>query len=214
MQHRGMSSPIEMMYRMLPWMIVTLIPLAAAIEGQKMMDAWLAPVVADTPNSAWTVESVMPIIALVVGGALLAFFMEISEYLLLLYTSGLSLSISSVFKELLVMLLSYKINGDVMSTTNFLGACLCVLGTILYVVLKSLKVKRETAEAAANAGGETINNSDVLRTGSGNYTMVATQSATPDDDQIPLTEAFKFKHQVDDDTDNTEDEEDVMFNRR
>jgi solute carrier family 35 protein C2 len=71
-------------------------------------------------------------------GSLLAFLMELSEYLLLTYTSSLTLSIAGIFKEIFTLFLAYEYTGDRMSSINFMGLVLCLIGISLHVVLKAV----------------------------------------------------------------------------
>ncbi|KFM57014.1 Solute carrier family 35 member C2, partial [Stegodyphus mimosarum] len=64
--------------------------------------------------------------------------MELSEYLLLVYTSSLTLSIAGVFKEVCTLYLAVRYTGDHMTTVNFIGLIVCLIGITLHVVLKGL----------------------------------------------------------------------------
>lgn len=71
-------------------------------------------------------------------GSVLAFLMEISEYLLLSYTSSLTLSIAGIIKEIFTLYLAVNINGDEMSLINFIGFVICLTGITLHVILKTI----------------------------------------------------------------------------
>jgi solute carrier family 35 protein C2 len=69
-------------------------------------------------------------------GAVVAFAMELSEYLLVCKTSSLTLSIASVWKEVLTLFLDFRINKSRFSATNILGLVLCFVGIIVHLVIK------------------------------------------------------------------------------
>ena len=71
-------------------------------------------------------------------GSILAFCMEFSEFLLLTYTSSLTLSIAGIFKEVFTLYLAVNYNGDQMSLLNFFGLIVCLTGIGLHVTIKAL----------------------------------------------------------------------------
>ncbi|KAG2461277.1 S35C2 protein, partial [Polypterus senegalus] len=84
------------------------------------------------------------IVLLSLGGAL-AFGLGFSEFLLVSKTSGLTLSIAGIFKEICTLLLASHLMGDEMSTLNWLGFAVCLSGISLHVSLKSLGSKGKSA---------------------------------------------------------------------
>lgn len=87
----GLHNPIDMIYFMQPWMILPLLPLTIGFEGDVIVDLLqtLTKSITDETIQAFTHISV---------GAILAYAMEISEFLLLSHTSSLTLSIAGIFK--------------------------------------------------------------------------------------------------------------------
>ena len=86
----GLGNPVDMIFAVQPIMIATLMPLVVCIEIMPTFSS-SAPTVVPAMRF---VETVLQILA----GSSLAFLMEMSEYLLLSYTSSLTLSISSIVK--------------------------------------------------------------------------------------------------------------------
>lgn len=76
-------------------------------------------------------------ISFILIGSVLAFFMEFSEFLLLTYTSSLTLSMAGIFKEVFTLYLAVNYNGDQMSLLNFFGLTICLTGIGLHVTLKA-----------------------------------------------------------------------------
>ncbi|XP_026736332.1 solute carrier family 35 member C2-like [Trichoplusia ni] len=86
-------------------------------------------------------EKLVPTILKVTVGATIAFAMEISEFLVVTYTSSLTLSISGIFKEMCILVLAVEVSGDVLSPINVAGLALCLLGIIGHITHKVLFIK-------------------------------------------------------------------------
>jgi len=69
----------------------------------------------------------------------MAFFMEIAEYLVVTFTSSLTLSVAGIFKEICTLCLAVVFNGDQLTFINFLGLLLCFTGIICHVAFKFMK---------------------------------------------------------------------------
>ncbi|XP_023221955.1 solute carrier family 35 member C2-like isoform X1 [Centruroides sculpturatus] len=122
-----------MMYHMQPWMILGLLPLSIAFEG--------IPI--STSEKVFRYRDVAVVtrtLTCVFVGSMLAFLMELTEYLLLRYTSSLTLSITGIIKEIFTLYLAIHYNGDSMTTMNYIGLVICVLGIGTHVFLKALHV--------------------------------------------------------------------------
>lgn len=151
----SLSNPLDMMYHMQPWMVVGLLPLALAFEvlptvhgfflehqqQQHVVDLSSAAVVAFSVADFWQ------IVHLILIGSLLAFLMEFSEYLLLTFTSSLTLSMAGIFKEIFTLYLAVNYNGDQMSQLNFIGLLVCLFGISTHVCLKA-------CDSQANSAGD------------------------------------------------------------
>lgn len=127
----GLSNPVDMIYHIQPWMVIGLLPLAAIFEG--------IPIATTEKVFRYKETSVMlTTLGYILAGSVLAFFMELSEYLLLLYTSSLTLSIAGVIKEVCTLYLAVRYTGDNMTTVNFLGLIVCLIGISIHVVVKAV----------------------------------------------------------------------------
>lgn len=87
----GLHNPIDMVFHMQPWMILAIVPFTIGFEGRRLMDGWLA--IGDVATSEVVLMS-----SKVVGGALIAFCMELSEFLVVSFTSSLTLAVAGIFK--------------------------------------------------------------------------------------------------------------------
>ncbi|XP_064640979.1 solute carrier family 35 member C2-like isoform X2 [Lineus longissimus] len=130
----GLSNPLDMIYHVQPWMILALLPLSVYFEGMFVATT-------QTLFGAEDLHVVLKNFGLLLIGALLAFMLEISEYLLVSFTSGLTLCIAGIFKEICTLALAAEINGDRMTLLNFLGLVVCLAGIALHVVLKAHSTK-------------------------------------------------------------------------
>lgn len=127
----GLRNPLDMMYHIQPWMMLALLPLSAIIEGVHFMTS--------KHTFGYTDSSVMmTTVGIIIVGAFLGFMLELSEFLLISVTSGLTLIIAGVFKELCILLLAVLVNGDKMSGINALGLVICLIGIILHVIFKAV----------------------------------------------------------------------------
>jgi solute carrier family 35 protein C2 len=130
----GLSNPVDMIYYLQPFMMMALFPLAFWLEILPFLQGDLLPQIFEHTDIFWEKT------AYVLIGAVLAFLLELSEYLLLSFTSSLTLSIAGIFKEIFTLFLAFEYSGDKMSLINFFGLLLCLIGITLHVVQKSLDV--------------------------------------------------------------------------
>jgi len=72
------------------------------------------------------------------------FIQEISEYLLLVNTSGITLSILGIVKEVITLLLAHHLHGDRLTSINLAGLSLCVAGMVVHSVSKHSRKKVPT----------------------------------------------------------------------
>lgn len=132
----GLSNPVDMIYFVQPWMLLAILPLMFAIEGEPLSTS-----ATTFSATSWAVP--LHFIFLIFVGASIAFLMEISEYLLLLYTSGLTLSICGMLKEIITLTLAHYYYHDSMSKTNFIGLVMCLLGVGVHAFFKLFNEMKE-----------------------------------------------------------------------
>ena len=131
----GLSNPIDTLFHLQPVMAVAMAPILFIhgvlpfLTTSKLFGA-----------NSWHIW--MPDSARLLGGAFLAFFLGLSEYLLVSKTSGyvinsgftrtnasfrLTFSLSGIIKELATMLFALK-DGDQLVFINWVGFVICVIG--------------------------------------------------------------------------------------
>lgn len=125
--------PLDMMIAVQPWMFIAIVPIVIVAEGPEMT----LEVITSFHNEY---EPAL-VFSLIFSGGILAFLMEFSEYLLLVNTSGITLSIVGIVKECISLLLAHQINGDRLSDINIVGLVLCVLGMTLHSITKHTRHK-------------------------------------------------------------------------
>ncbi|XP_059163517.1 solute carrier family 35 member C2-like [Physella acuta] len=156
----GLHNPIDMMYHIQPWMMLTLLPLSAGIELQ---------VISTSEHyfrfTQWTV--LLSTVGYVLVGATLGFMLEFSEFLLLAHTSSLTLSISGIFKEICILGLAILITHDKITLLNGVGLVVCVAGITVHVISKAVVSKEEKEKTVTvesmkmlSKGGEAVDVSD------------------------------------------------------
>ena len=131
----GLSNPLDMIYHVQPVMIIVLLPFAVAFEGLKMSSSLAVFRYEDFGLFLTTLIRV-------VTGGLIAFLMETAEYLLVSYTSGLTLSVAGIVKEILSLGLAIVIEKTDISPVNAVGLVVCMAGITLHVVRKATLVNK------------------------------------------------------------------------
>ncbi|KAJ8687428.1 hypothetical protein QAD02_023222 [Eretmocerus hayati] len=133
----GLRNPVDMMYFTQPWMFLSIFPFALYIEGRDVLT--------DLGKVDWDDSSLILLtVSSVFCGAVLAFSMEIAEFLVVTYGSSLTLSIAGIFKEICILVIAYKVRGDKMSGLNFVGLLLCLGGITLHVIQKIMISKQDS----------------------------------------------------------------------
>jgi hypothetical protein len=126
----GLSNPIDMIFHIQPTMILFLLPFAFTIEGKSLYNS------KDFFQSHNSDEFISNIFAILIGAGL-AFVLEASEYLVVTYTSSLTLSISGIFKEVCVIYLAVEINNNKLTPLNTIGLVFVLIGISVHVFLKA-----------------------------------------------------------------------------
>lgn len=133
----GLKHPIDMLYHVQPWMLVAVLPIAFAFEGKDVSDAFHNLM----GSQDWGTATLT--VFLVTFGAIIAFAMELSEYLVVSETSSLTLSVAGIFKEICTLVLAVEWNGDEMTLINVAGLLLCLGGIVCHVVHKAFNSNKE-----------------------------------------------------------------------
>jgi len=134
----GLSNPVDMIYHVQPVMIIVLLPFAVAFEGVRISTSLTMFRFEDTGLFLGTVTRV-------VFGGIIAFFMEVAEYLLVSYTSGLTLSVAGIVKEILSLTMAIIIESTDISPINAIGLIICMAGITLHVIRKATMVDRTSS---------------------------------------------------------------------
>lgn len=100
-------------------------------------------------------------------GAVLAFWMEFSEFVVLSTTSSLTLSVANIFKEICQLVLAVETKGDQMSFVNVIGLVLCLCGIICHVTNKYYVYLRSNPTTAGGEGPDEDQETGDIRMKSG-----------------------------------------------
>ncbi|MFH4976683.1 hypothetical protein AB6A40_003392 [Gnathostoma spinigerum] len=127
-EQHPLRHPIDMMAHVQPWMLVPIIPLVILFEGSHFS--------LKSVTHGGEVFSTLQIVILIILGSIIAFAMELAEFLLLVNTSGVTLNIFGIIKEVVTLLLAHFFNGDHLTSLNLLGLLLCIMGMSLHAFSK------------------------------------------------------------------------------
>ncbi|KAK2153053.1 hypothetical protein LSH36_309g00021 [Paralvinella palmiformis] len=152
----GLSNPLDMMYHIQPWMMLSLLPLSAGFEGVHIA----------TSEHTFRYHDIFTLsehLSILMAGAIIAFMLELSEFFFVSLRSGLTLSISGIVKEIFTLVLAASINGDRMSWFNIIGLLICLCGIILHVIIKAVRASEpkektldESVEMLLRNGGANV----------------------------------------------------------
>ena len=131
----GLSNPIDMIYHVQPVMIIVLLHFTLAFEGVKISSS----------SAFFRFDDgllFLTTMARVCVGGIIAFFMEVAEYLLVSYTSGLTLSVAGIVKEIISLGLAIIIESTDISPVNAIGLVICMSGITLHVIRKAANMEK------------------------------------------------------------------------
>ncbi|XP_078044022.1 solute carrier family 35 member C2-like [Augochlora pura] len=135
----GIKSPIDMMYYMQLWMLLPIVPVMLLFEGSSLYNY--------LQTTDWNdAHSIVMTTSAVLGSAIIAFHMEVMEYLVVRYTSSLTLAITGIIKEMCMLILAVEWKGDQMSGFNFIGLLMCFGGIIIHTIQKVVSSRNKETE--------------------------------------------------------------------
>ncbi|XP_071812955.1 solute carrier family 35 member C2-like isoform X5 [Apostichopus japonicus] len=134
----GLRNPVDTIYHLQPIMILGLLPLAIPVEGLQVASSSRIFGFSDEGVLMFTMATTSL-------GAILAFMLALSEYLLVSQTSSLTLSISGIFKEIVVLYLAitFSKDGSQLLIINKLGMVICLLGITFHVYIKAKEINKK-----------------------------------------------------------------------
>jgi len=145
-ERRPEVNPVAFLWYTSPWAALTLVPAGFMKELMPLLES---PFMQDR-------KSFLEVVALASVGALVAFFLLLAELLLVRATSGLTLSVAGIFKEVLTICASILILGEELSLVNTLGLGVTLLGVVAYNVLMMKQGKgAHGSSGSAAAAAET-----------------------------------------------------------
>ncbi|GMG39346.1 unnamed protein product [Ambrosiozyma monospora] len=116
------KNPILTMFYLSPSMALVLFLFGVCVEG---FGNFLA-------SEIWIQKGVIVTCFLILIPGLLAFFMTLSEFILLQYASLLTLSIAGIFKEILTIFISWLLFDDKLSLINVIGLAITLSDIVWY----------------------------------------------------------------------------------
>lgn len=132
---------VDMIFHMQPFMLISIIPVTLIFEGRKIHEnSGILYILSSEELLTWVFKLSV--------GAFVAFFMEVSEFLTLSYTSSLTLSVVGIFKEICQLVLAVEFNHDQLTLINILGLVLCLGGIFCHILNKYWAYTKEQDELA------------------------------------------------------------------
>lgn len=132
----GLHNPIDMVFHMQPFMLLSILPVTMIFEGSKIYENFY---VINELDGNTLILWIFKLSA----GAFIAFIMELSEFLTISYTSSLTLSVVGIFKEICQLVLAVEFNHDQLTTINVVGLVFCLGGIICHVLNKYFKYMQQ-----------------------------------------------------------------------
>jgi solute carrier family 35 protein C2 len=120
--------PLDMVAHVQPWMFLAILPMVFTVEGPELTYKTL--------THFQNEYQPFVILGFIFMGGVLAFMMELSEYLLLVNTSGITLNILGIVKEVITLLLAHHLHGDKLTRINLFGLILCIAGMLIHGAAK------------------------------------------------------------------------------
>lgn len=165
--HHGPISTVDLLFYMTPICALALLPFAYFLE----FNAWRDFAHAAASSGASLVPPAPPswsyLAFLIFVGGVLALALNFSEYLFLSRFSGLTLSVTAVSKEIVLIGIAVAVFGDRPSGRTLTGFCICLTGILFYQQYKlrakgiGAAVHPPLPPAFTRDGGTDVNVSDL-----------------------------------------------------
>ncbi|EFC39088.1 predicted protein [Naegleria gruberi] len=137
-------SSVQIFFYTAPVIALTVLPIALILELNSIISVFsnLQQAV-DATHSIHMLRFlfILKFVAMVFVGSMLGIILNVSEFLLIKQTSSLTLTVLSIFKELLMIAIAVMIFGDHIGVLGYIGYGLCLIGLIIYKVHRFLDSK-------------------------------------------------------------------------
>eukprot|EP00055_Hartaetosiga_balthica_P005894 m.17944 g.17944 ORF g.17944 m.17944 type:complete len:438 (+) comp4865_c0_seq1:140-1453(+) len=121
----GLVHPVDTMSYITPCIALTLLPFSIYFEGEELGKTHLF-------SHAHIMETLMWLLF----GAGFAFFLTLSEFLLVSTTSGLALSVAGIVKEIFTIVVAVVVTSEHLTLLNVLGLAVSIVGIAYYNIIK------------------------------------------------------------------------------
>jgi drug/metabolite transporter (DMT)-like permease len=140
---RPVVHPVSFLWYMSPWAALTLVPAALSMELMPLLE------------SRWVADrrAFSEVCALAGVGAVIAFVLLLAELLLVRATSGLTLSVAGIFKEVLTIYASIMLLGEELTLTNAAGLAVTLVGVVSYNLLMMRRRMGPGSHGGGSDGG-------------------------------------------------------------
>ncbi|KAL1130643.1 hypothetical protein AAG570_011885 [Ranatra chinensis] len=187
----GLDHPLDMLYHVQPWMLLSVLPIVAAFEAGSLLHIVSSAVDGGNMGHAFHIS------ASIVGGALIALAMELTEYLIISRMSSLTLSVAGIFKEVCTLVLAVEWQGDEMSRLNAFGLLLCLGGIVCHVVHKAARNRSGGGMSGSGGGASSSGVSASAHFLAGDASTTTDEEDDPRDDDSSTEVLFSVLHSRD-----------------
>jgi len=139
----GLENPVDFIFHIQPLMILSLLPIAIGVEGVEFSASEYAFRFHEFSTFAHT-------LSLMLFGGLLAFSMEVAEFMVVTFASSLTLAIVGVVKEVTILILAIFRNGNEVTPINFFGMVICLCGIFAHIIRKTLATEEKKSVPKLN----------------------------------------------------------------
>lgn len=171
----GLQNPIDAIFHLQPVMVIAMAPL---LVGHGLLPFLTTDNLFAAPSFAILLPNSLKILA----GAILAFALGLTEYLLVAKTSSLTLSLSGIIKELITMLVAEFVEGDKLTLINWAGFAICVSGIMVHTYSKYKRTSRDSSRTSPR--GSPRDSPQYLQLENDNSPLLEMASGDDDDDVI------------------------------
>ena len=153
----GLNNPIEVVYHLMPTMLLGLYPIFLGRETDFLISEWTF----NAPSPV--IPNVLTTVLLISSGGIIAFFLSCAEFLLLTYSSSLTFAIAGIFKELITLLIATQAGSDQLSAVNWVGFVVCSGGIMVHIYNKYTDMATEALADNSNEKEEEVVSKDYWR---------------------------------------------------
>ncbi|KAG2374997.1 hypothetical protein C9374_010371 [Naegleria lovaniensis] len=151
-------SSVQVFFYSSPVIGLTVLPFALILEGWRILYDFVNitqtpnTVVVDTNTSIQYLRFmfILKFIGMIIFGSFLGVILNVSEFLLIKQTSSLTLTVVSIFKELLLIMISVMVFGDRIGILGVIGYGITLIGIVIYKFQRLAEMRAGVSSSSDN----------------------------------------------------------------